>query len=95
MNGYKILAQNYKKLADEGKLDREVAEKEIRNLEFLATCDKDDICILFDSGAFNDILKGYLAAAVDEAELDPDAKARVKDSLLWVLDTKSASDILR
>lgn len=93
MNGYKILADSYKKLVDEGKLEQKIADKEIRCLEFLADCDRDDICILFNSSAFNDILKGYLDAIITDAELDEEAASRIRESCRWVLDTKSASDV--
>lgn len=42
MNGYTLMAESYKKLMNEGKIEKEVAEKEIRIYEFLATCDDDD-----------------------------------------------------
>ena len=94
MNGYKVLADSYRKLLAEGKIKKEVAEKEIRVLDFLATCDITDLCIMFDSSAFNDIFKGYLNAAIKDAELDEEAAARLKESVRWLLDTKSASEVL-
>lgn len=94
MNGYKVLADSYRKLAKDGKLEKDIAEKEVRVLDFLATCDSDDVCRLFNSGAFNDIFKGYLNAAIKDAELDDEAAARMRESVRWVLDTKSASEVL-
>lgn len=94
MNGYKVLADSYRKLLAEGKIEKEVAEKEIRVLDFLATCDTTDLCIMFNSSAFNDIFKGYLDAIVKDAELDPEQTARVKESARWILDTKTASEVL-
>ena len=94
MNDYEVLVDSYKKLLSDGKIEREVAEKEIRVLDFLAKCDSDDVCRLFNSGAFNDIFKGYLNAAIKDAELDEEAAARLKESVRWLLDTKSASEVL-
>lgn len=94
MNGYEMLSESYKKLMESGEIEREVAEKKIRVLDFLATCDKDDICRLFASGAFNDLFKGFLNAAIKDAELDDEAAARMRESARWVLDTKSASDLM-
>lgn len=94
MNDYKVLADSYRKLLAEGKIEAEVAEKEVKVLDFLATCDTDDICRLFNSGAFNGIFKGYLNAAIKDAELDDEAAARMRESARWMLDTKSASEVL-
>lgn len=42
MNGYTVMADSYRKLMNEGKIDAETAEAEIRIFEFLATCNADD-----------------------------------------------------
>ena len=44
MNGYKIMADSYRKLAENGEIDKDLAEKECRIFDFLAACDNDDIC---------------------------------------------------
>lgn len=41
MNGFLVMAESYKKLMEQGKIEKEVAEKEMRIYEFLATCDSD------------------------------------------------------
>lgn len=38
MNGFLVMAESYKKLMEQGKI-----EKEMRIYEFLATCDSDDL----------------------------------------------------
>ena len=43
MNGFLVMAESYKKLMEQGKIEKEVAEKEMRIYEFLATCDSDDL----------------------------------------------------
>lgn len=43
MNGFLVMAESYKKLMEQGKIEKEVAEKEMPIYEFLATCDSDDL----------------------------------------------------
>lgn len=43
MNGFLVMAESYKKLMEQGKIEKEVAEKEMRIYEFFATCDSDDL----------------------------------------------------
>ena len=94
MNGYTIMADSYRKLLEQGKIDKETAEKEIRIYEFLATCDSDDICRLVDSSAFNGIIKGYIEYLIDISDLDKEIKANVKKPIHLIFDTKNAQSAL-
>ena len=82
MNGYKLMAESYKKLLEQGLISNEEAEKEIRIFEFLATCDMDDYCRLVDSSAFNDIIMGYCEIAI------------IQGDTRGIFDTISAKDAL-
>lgn len=70
MNGFKLMADSYRKASTEGKIDKEQADKDIRIFDFLATCDDDDFYRLFDSSAFNEIAKSYMRLAVRDLEND-------------------------
>lgn len=94
MNGYTLMAESYKKLMNEGKIEKEVAEKEIRIYEFLATCDIDDFCRMVDSSAFNDIIRAFLKMAVVNADIDEAAQDKVLHQLRWIFDEKQAKEIL-
>lgn len=94
MNGFKLMADSYRKLMNEGKVDKESAEKEIRIYDFLATCDIDDFCSMVDSGAFNDIIRAFLKMAVDNAGIDEKAKEKVIGQLRWIFDEKQAKEVL-
>lgn len=94
MNGYTLMADSYKKLMNEGKIEKEVAEKEIRIYEFLATCDVDDFCSMVDSSAFNDIIRAFLKMAVDNADIDEESKDKVLGQLHWIFDEKQAKEVL-
>lgn len=94
MNGYTLMAESYRKLMNEGKIEREVAEKEIRIYDFLATCDTDDICRMVDSSAFNDIIRAFLRMAVNNADISEKDKDKVLNQLRWIFDEKQAKEVL-
>ncbi|PBG42402.1 hypothetical protein, partial [Clostridioides difficile] len=88
MNGYERMADSYRKLGEDGELDKEVADKEIRIYDCLATCDSDDLWRMVDSSAFNDIIRAYLKMAVQSADIDEDAREQVVGQLRWLFDEK-------
>lgn len=97
MNGFKIMADSYRKLADEGKITKEQAEKDCKAYDFLATCDDEDICNLFDSGAFNEISKGYMRLAVkeliEENVIDEEQGRAVRNRFALLFSEKTANEV--
>ena len=94
MNGYEMMADSYRQLVKQGKIDKETADREIRVYDFLATCDSDDLCRMVDSSAFNDIIRAYLKMAVQSADIDEDARENVVGQLRWLFDEKMAKEVL-
>ena len=94
MNGFTLMADSYRKLMNEGKIEKEVAEKKIRIHEFLATCDTDDFCMLVDSTAFNDIIRAFFRMAVANADLNEEAQDKVLSQLSWIFSMKTAKEVL-
>lgn len=94
MNGYEMMADSYRQLVKQGKVDKETADREIRVYDFLATCDSDDLCRMVDSSVFNDIIRAYLKMAVQSADIDEDAREKVVGQLRWLFDEKTAKEVL-
>lgn len=94
MNGYEMMADSYRQLVKQGKIDKETADREIRVYDYLATCDSDDLCRMVDSSAFNDIIRAYLKMAVQSADIDEDAREKVVGQLCWLFDEKMAKQVL-
>ncbi|WP_418705431.1 hypothetical protein [Anaerotignum faecicola] len=94
MNGYEMMADSYRQLVKQGKIDKETADREIRVYDFLATCDSDDLCRMVDSSAFNDIIRAYLKTAVQSADIDEDSRNKVVGQLRWLFDEKTAKQVL-
>lgn len=94
MNGFSLMADSYRKLLEQGRINKEMADKEIRIYDFLATCDTDDFCRMVDSSAFNDIIRAYLTYAVANADIDKDAQDRVLRQVHWIFDEKTAKEVL-
>lgn len=94
MNDYKLMADSYRKLLNQRKIDKETAEKEIRIYDFLSTCDSDDICRMVNSSAFNDIIKAYCKQALNDAEVEEKTVDAVMSQFYHLCDTVSAKEVL-
>lgn len=94
MNGYKMIADDYRKMIKDGVVAKEEVEKEIRIYEFLATCDIDDFCIMVDSSAFNDIIRAFLKLVLNNVNIDEKVRECALNELRWVFDEKTAREVL-
>ena len=94
MNGYEMMADSYRQLMKQGRIEKETADKEIRIYDFLATCDSDDLCRMVDSSAFNDIIRAFVEMAVKNADIDEDSRNKVVGQLRWLFDEKMAKEVL-
>lgn len=91
MNGYKMLADSYRKFLDDNTADQDNIRTHITALDFLAKCDKATIYALFDSSAFNDIVKGYVFLMADnEKELTDEQKSHLKGRIEGLFDRVAA-----
>ena len=95
MNAYGLMRDGYATLVKQGQITETEAKAEMRILDFLAECSADDICRLFDSSAFNGIVKAYTSMACDRAEISAEDKEKVELSLEQLFDKKTAKEALR
>lgn len=93
MNGFKLMADSYRTLVEQGKISQEDAEKEISTYEFLAACKQEDLYRMVDTGAFNDIMKAYMRKALRDVDVDNKTESKVMEELRWLLDTRQAREI--
>lgn len=97
MNGFRLMADSYRKTAEQGTIKQADAEKKCKALDFLATCDQDDFYNLFDSSAFNDIAKDYLRLAVNEliseGEIDEEHGRAIRNRFSLLFSEKSAKEV--
>lgn len=89
MNGYKMTADAYR--AFKKKNPEADVDSEIKTLDFLATCTKEDIYNLFNSAAFNYICLGYVKMALNDLDLDDDTKDRIINHVRYKFDTVTAN----
>lgn len=99
MNGFKLIADSYRKLVDEGKMAAEEAARTIRINDFLATCDDEDIYTMVDSSAFNDIIRTFCRKAIREAKVDDDEDDReiekkIMNELRWLFSEKRCKEVM-
>ena len=98
MNGFTLLSDSYKKALSQGQISKEEADKKCRVYDFLATCDDDDFCNMFDSSAFNEIAKSYMRLAVrelaDEGTIDEEQAKAVRNRFSLLFDEKQAHEVI-
>lgn len=98
MNGFTLLADAQRKAVEKGLISKEESDKKCRVYDFLATCDQEDFCNLFDSSAFNEIAKSYLRIAVreltDEGTIDEEQAQAVRNRYSLLFSEKQAHEVI-
>lgn len=96
MNGYELQAKSYEQYLSKNPDDpnKEHIKKEIKVNRLLAELKAEDFFLLFDTGAFNDILKGYCRKAMQESGIDREKQNEVIENLRWLLDTQGSEQIV-
>ena len=93
MNGYILQAEAYKELAEQGRIPKEEACRKRAVYAFLGTCTQDQIYDLFDSSAFNTIVKDYVKLALKNTETDEETSEKILQELRYLFDTKGSKEV--
>ena len=98
MNGFELMSESYREAAEKGIITQATADKKCRIYDFLATCDDEDICNMFDSSAFNEIAKSYMRRAVkelvEEGTIDEEQGMAVRNEFRLLFDEIQAHEII-
>lgn len=96
MANYDILIKSYEDVLEKksDKCDVEAMRLSINAMKTLNNRSEDEICALFSTGAFNDILKGYCKKALENCEFDQKQIDTVMGEIVWLLDTCNVNQIL-
>ena len=93
LNGYRLTAEAYKKELDNTPAEyRADLQAKIKALEYLAGADDAEIYALFDSGAFNNIVKGYVRLALTNTDTDSDKAAEIMREVNYLFSMKTAAE---
>lgn len=96
MNGYQIAADGYRKYLDQHPQEPEETKQDIQRklkaLDFLASCSEAERLELFNSSAFNDVVKGYVLLALDRLETDPEQRKAILNEVSYLFDIKTADE---
>ena len=96
MNGFTMMADSFRQILKQHPEheSREYFESEIKVNDFLGTCTKDEICMLFNSSAFNEIAKAYFRTAMKNQNMDEEKIEDVMNEFRFLLDERTAKEIL-
>ena len=93
MNRYYIdLAETYRMRAEKGQISKEEADWKRAVYAFLGTSSDEMINEMFDSGAFNSIVKGYVTLALKNTGTDEEKTKQDLQELQRLFDTIKAKD---
>jgi uncharacterized protein len=99
MNGYKLMAASYHKYLEQHPEEPDEIKQqllaEIKVNELLAGLSEAEIMMIFDTGAYNEVIKSYCRKAMEMANIAPDKLSEVRDNIGYLLETKKAAEIAK
>lgn len=90
MYGYQLSANALKHYLETENIKDEAVERQIKALEIMANTDRETQYAMFNSSAFNDIVKGYVLMALDRVGVNDDVRADVMYEIRRLFDEVTA-----
>lgn len=99
MGNYDTLIESYelfleKKRENLDKEGRKSLEVQINAMKAVNDKTQEEICAIFNTGAFNNIVKGFCHKAMENCTLDDSQIEEIMEELNFLFDTISAMDVL-
>lgn len=97
MNGYQMHIDAYRQVleSDRTDIDRDFIKAEIKALEPFAERTEEERLRMFNSGAYNEVLKAYCRKAMQNCNIDDNTISNVMNEIKWLLDTVGATEIIK
>jgi hypothetical protein len=99
MNGYKLMAASYRQYLEQHPEEPDEIKQqllaEIKVNELLAGLSEQEIMMIFDSGAYNEVIKSYCRKAMEMANIAPDKLSEVRDNIGYLLETVKAGEVTK
>lgn len=96
MNGYKMTADSYRQYLeqhpDEPPETKADLACKIKALDIMANCSDSERLQLFNTSAFNDVVKGYVKLALDNLKTDPEQRKAIINEVAYLFDIKTADE---
>jgi diphthamide synthase (EF-2-diphthine--ammonia ligase) len=86
MNGYKMIAESYRRKIESGEMqETDAIQKKLKALEYVASCDQEDLFHLVNTSAFNSIIIQYLDESLRRANVSKETSDAVMNELMDLL----------
>lgn len=95
MDGYELQAASYEQYLNTHPVEPEIKEeleRKIKALRLFIGTTESERDEMFNSGAFNDICRGYFKKAMKNCNIPDKTISAVLEEFKWLLDTISATD---
>lgn len=96
MDGYELLANSYQHVIDTREMsteERDGMQLTVEALRCLVGKNEQFVAEMFNTGAFNDICKGYFKMSLKNCKLPQKTIDAVMDEFKWLLETKPAIEV--
>lgn len=96
MNGYEMMADSYRNLLEQHPDEPQEVKADlackVKALDIMANCSDSERLALFDTSAFNDVVKGYVKLALDNTEIEEEQRKAIVNEVSYLFDVTTANE---